>query len=75
MDFSESYEEHLIHLQVILKALLKVEFKLNLKKCKFAQTEIPYLGNLISNDYISPLNDNLIAIKDFPITKSKTQIR
>ena len=73
--FSESYEKHLIHLQVILKALLEVGFKLNLKKCKFAQTKIPYLGHLISNNCISPLNDNLISIKDFPIPKSKTQIR
>jgi len=39
------------------------------------QNKTTYLGHEIGENCIKPLNDNLIAIRNFPIPKSKTNIR
>jgi len=73
--YSEKYSDHIKHIEMTLVALQKQGFKLNLSKCKFAQNKTTYLGHEIGENCIKPLNDNLIAIRNFPIPKSKTNIR
>ena len=46
--FSKSREEHLSHLEQVLKAHVKVGLKLNLKKCQLLQDRLVYLGHLVS---------------------------
>ena len=59
----------------MIRAIEKEGFRLKFLKCKFAQTEVKYLGHVISENEVRPLRDNLIAIKDFPIPKTKKNIR
>ena len=73
--FSKTYEEHVYHVERVLQALFEQGFKLNKNKCQFAQERITYLGHKIGNNMIKPINDNLVAIKKFPISKTKTQVR
>lgn len=73
--FSKTYEEHVYHVEQVLQALHEQGFKLNENKCQFAQERITYLGHEIGNNMIKPINDNLVAIKKFPIPKTKTQVR
>lgn len=64
--FSRTFTEHIEHLTLLLEAISKEGFKLKFSKCNFAQDSVKYLGHTIKNNAISPLKDNLIAIKDFP---------
>ena len=73
--YSKTYNEHIDHIQLTLAAIEKAGFKLNRKKCKFAQKKITYLGHEIGYNYVKPLNDNIIAIKEFPTPTSRTKIR
>ena len=47
--YSKSFEEHIIHLRRVFSLLAKDQWRIKLSKSKFAQTEISYLGHIISS--------------------------
>ena len=75
MIFSKTFEEHLNQIRLLLDAIKEEGLKLKFTKCKFAKNEVKYLGHLIKNNTITPLKDNLKAIKDFNTPKNRKQIR
>ena len=44
-------------------------------KCNWIKKSVKFLGHMISKNTIRPLNDRLIAIKEYPVPKSKKQVR
>ncbi|XP_035229675.1 uncharacterized protein LOC118201644, partial [Stegodyphus dumicola] len=52
--FSNTFEEHLKHLETILKILEQLKFSVRLSKCDFAAKEIDYLGHKIGNGKTRP---------------------
>ncbi|GFX36810.1 transposon Ty3-I Gag-Pol polyprotein [Trichonephila clavipes] len=48
--FSETFEDHLIRLRLVLKCLQEAGLKLNSKKCLFAAQEVKILGHLVSTE-------------------------
>lgn len=73
--YSRSFEEHVLHVEKVITAIYKEGFRLNFKKCNFATSSIQYLGHVLGPDTVKPLQDNLIAIKDFPTPSSRKTIR
>ena len=57
--FSQNEQEHLKHIEIILKKLKKAGLKWKESKCDFFKKEIHYLGNLISVSGIQPLPEKL----------------
>ena len=47
--YSKSFEEHIDHLRLVFSLLAKDQWRIKLSKCKFVQTEISYLGHVISS--------------------------
>ena len=54
--FSDTFEEHILHVQIVIQKLTKVNLILNPDKCHFAQTCVYVLGFCISSDgiYLDP---------------------
>lgn len=73
--FSQTFSEHMEHLSLLLEAISKEGFRLKFSKCNFAQDSVKYLGHIIKNNTVTPLKDNLIAIKKFPVPKTKKNVR
>lgn len=73
--FSKTFEEHIDHLSRLLETIINEGFRLKLSKCTFALDSIQYLGHKIGYNSISPLNDNLIAIRKFPVPKNQKNVR
>ena len=46
--FSRTMEEHLVHLQAVIKRIKEAELKLKPAKCHFARQEVEYLGHLVT---------------------------
>jgi hypothetical protein len=44
-------------------------------KCTFATHSIEYLGHIIEQNSVRPLNDNLISIKSFPTPQNRKNVR
>ncbi|GFW42578.1 retrovirus-related Pol polyprotein from transposon 297 [Trichonephila clavipes] len=73
--FSETFEDHLIRLRLVLKCLQEAGLKLNSKKCLFATQEVKILGHLVSSNGVCPDPDKIKAVRNFPTPKNIHDIR
>lgn len=73
--FSESFEEHIEHIEKVIKAIVNEGFRLKFKKCTFAAESVKYLGHIIEHNTVRPVKDNLISIQNFPTPKTQKNIR
>ena len=73
--FSRTFDEHLQHIELLLEALEREGFKLNVKKCDFAKHCIKYLGHVVERNGVKPARDNLVAIRDFQTPRNKKNVR
>ncbi|CAF4836697.1 unnamed protein product [Pieris macdunnoughi] len=73
--FSKTFQEHLVHLSRLMEAILTEGFRLKFSKCSFANNHAKYLGHIIENNSIRPLKDYLTAVRNFPVPKTKKNIR
>ena len=60
--YSESLEDHLVHLRKVLQRLRELFVKL--KKCSFAQSEIVFVGFIVGRKGIRPVPEKLQTISD-----------
>ena len=73
--FSDTFEEHIEHIKLVIEILENEGLKLKLSKCNFAKNSINFLGHIIEEGKIRPYKDNLIAIEKFNKPKNKKNIR
>src|SRR5260370_35556003 len=62
--YSQSYEEHLTHLDQVLQAVKEARITLSLKKCHFAYTSILLLGQKVSRLGLSTHAEKVKAITE-----------
>jgi hypothetical protein len=72
---SESWEEHLQHLGVVLYKLREVNLKLNPNKCCFAAKIITFLGHVVSEEGTRLDPGKIEAFLHFPQPKTVTNVR
>ena len=59
-------QEHLPNLRSILQRLQAAGLKLKAKKCSFMQTQVEYLGHIVSYQGVSVDPEKTAAIQEFP---------
>lgn len=64
--FSQSFEDHLVHLKDAFECIQGAGLKLKPSKCYFAQSEVKYLGHIVTENGIAPCPDKCAAVKEFP---------
>ena len=67
--FSKTKDEHLKHINEVIKRLDGKEIRISIEKCVFATTKIDFLGCTIDKDGVRPDESKLAAIKDFPMPR------
>jgi hypothetical protein len=72
---SESWEEHLQHLDAVLCKLREVNLKLNPNKCCFAAKSITFLGHVVSKNGTRPDPGKVEAVLHFPQPRTVTNVR
>lgn len=73
--FSDSWEDHLKHLGVVLQRIEGAKLTIKPSKCRFAQNCTKYLGHIVGGGMRSPAEAKIKAVVDFPTPTNKTQIR
>ena len=73
--FSDTFDTHLQHLQLIFKRLKNAGLKLGKDKYEFAKLELAFLRHIVSGQGISPDPSKIDKIKNFPIPKNITELR
>lgn len=72
---SNSIDEGLDLLRQVLICLTKAGFSVNLKKCTFLETQVEYLGRLISQGQVRPSPRKVEALVKSPIPTNVKQVR
>lgn len=73
--YSSNIPEGLDRLDLVLGALSKAGFSLNLQKCSFMKRKVIYLGNEIQSGEVRPNTLKVQALIDAPSPKTATQVR
>ena len=73
--FSRTFDEHLDHLRQVFDRLREAGLKLQPKKCTFGQTEVKYLGHIVSKDGVATDPAKLQIVKDYPTPTKVSEIR
>ncbi len=71
---SETWDDHLRHLEAVLGKLRGVNLKLNPSKCCFAAKSITFLGHVVSKEGIQPDPRKVEAVLHFPTLKNVTSV-
>ena len=73
--FSSSFPTHLERLRNVFIALRQANLQLKLSKCSFGQTEVQYLGHLVSATGIKPDPRKIEAVSCYPIPISVRELK
>ena len=73
--FSNSYEEHLEHLQIIFNRLRSANLRIKPSKCAFALEEVEFLGHRVSASGIKPDPNKVAVIKELQPPTNIKQVR
>lgn len=73
--FSEEWKFHLCHLRSIFESLRAAKLTAKPSKCSFGFSELEFLGHVAGSGNIRPVEDKVSAIEQFPVPKTKKQVR
>ena len=73
--FSNTWEDHLRHLEVVLQRLSAVGLTVKASKCQLGSPEIKYLGHVVGGGIIKPLEAKVEAVRDWPRPNTKKRVR
>src|SRR6266540_829503 len=72
---SDTFEEHLAHLRKVFIKLREANLVIKLKKCKFGQRKIKFLGHTIRTDGLRTDPENIEKIINCPVPTDVTGVR
>ena len=73
--FSESWEDHLTHIQMVLERLRHAGLTAKARKCEFGASECVYLGHIVGSGTVRPEEDKTAAVRQFPMSETKKAVR
>lgn len=69
--FSDSWESHLKRLRSVLRRLSDARLTVNLAECEFAKATMTYLGKVVGNGEVHPMQ---AKIQNFPSPTTKKEL-
>ena len=73
--FSDSFEQHLERLDIVLTRLQQCNLKLSPDKCFFLQERVKFLGHVVSAEGIETDPDKIERIKNWPTPSNSDELR
>ncbi len=73
--YSDTFDEHINHLKKIFTKLREANLIIKLKKCKFGQRKIKFLGYMIGTDGLRTNPENIEKIINCPVPTDVTGVR
>ena len=72
---SDSWEEHIKHVEKLFLRLSEANLTINLAKCEFGCASITYLGYVIGRGTVAPIDAKIQAILSLPVPANRKAIR
>jgi len=73
--FSNSWVDHIKHINYIMEQLRRAGLTVNIDKCDFGKTKVKYLGFIITPEGVSTDPDKIDAVVRYPRPKSSKDIK
>ena len=71
--YSDSWSDHLQRIRKFFDQLSKAKLPVNLAKTEFCHATVTFLGHLVGQGQVKPLEAKANAISEFPVPKCKRQ--
>ena len=75
MIYSKNPEEHLEHLETVLKLLREHRFYAKRSKCTFNKSAVKFLGHIVGREGLKVDAAKLEVVKNWPTPQDATQVR
>ncbi|CAB5211330.1 unnamed protein product [Rhizophagus irregularis] len=75
MIFSENLENHMEHLEKVLKRLQEHNLIIKLKKCKFLERDIEFLGHIVGNGGLRPDEKKIEKVQGIKELETVKEVR
>jgi hypothetical protein len=72
---AKTFEEHLIRLQKVFDRITGANLKLNPGKCRLFQTQVKFLGSIVSREGIAPDPEKIHQVKEWPVPTTLKEVR
>lgn len=72
--YSDSWEEHICRVQALFQRLVWARLTINLAKCEFAKATVTYLGKVVGQGFVCPVEAKVQAVKQFPQPSTKKEL-
>ena len=72
--YSDSWSDHLQRIMKFFDRLNKAKLTVNLAKTEFCHATVTFLGHLVGQGQVKPLEAKVNAISEFPVPKCKRQL-
>jgi len=73
--YSPTLQDHVEHLKLVFELLKEHQLVAKLSKCTFAQTQLEYLGHIISGQGVSTDPAKTRAMLEWPLPSNVTELR
>ena len=73
--YSQTMEEHTVHLRQVLERLRETKLYAKLSKCEFFRSEVEFLGHHIGADGLSVMQDKVAAVREWPTPRNIHDVR
>ena len=73
--YSEDWQTHLQHLQLVFEMLGRHKLYVKLSKCEFGATKVEYLGHIISQGGVFMDDKKLKCMAEWPVPSSVKELR
>ena len=73
--FGSNFTEHILRVRQVLERIAKAGLKLKPEKCHMLQTNVVFLGHVVSSDGVKPDPNNIVKIAQWPTPKNAKQVK
>lgn len=72
--YSDTWEEHVQRIGALFKRLVWANLTVNLAKCEFARATVTYLGKVVGQGRVRPVEAKVLAVHKFPPPTTKKEL-
>ena len=72
--FSDTWDEHMAHIRTVFERLTEANLTVNLEKTEFVKATVKYLGHIVGQGQVRPLDAKVKAVVEFPVPTDKRSL-
>ena len=72
--YSDTWKEHVCRLKAVLDRLKVANLTVNLGKSEFCQAKVIYLGHVVGQGWVAPVEAKIRSIVEYPVPTSKKSL-